>query len=81
MAAASLPVLLLLLSCACVSATADGCAACALVMQRLGAVRDTARLALEPARQAGTKAAAASTRSGTKRWLKDEHAVALHSAV
>eukprot|EP00966_Prymnesium_polylepis_P163989 3791741-Prymnesium_polylepis.1 len=50
-------------------------------MERLDAARDAARAALEPVRQAGDKAAAASTRPGTRRWLQGEHAVALHAAV
>lgn len=77
----SLLVAALLLLPGCVAADNKRCAACALVMQRLSDVRDEAQLALEPARQARDRAAKASEKVQTKRWLKGEHGVALHSAV
>jgi hypothetical protein len=63
------------------SAAADKrCQACALVMQRLPDVHNAAQVALEPARAARDRAAKASEKVQTRKWLKGEDGVALHSA-
>ena len=80
--------LTMLVSC-CILATAAGkpdmsCAACGLVVERLGSVLETAKGELELSKGTNEKRAASIDKvqkAQTKRWLKNEYGVALRAGV
>ena len=71
----------------CMLATAEpdmSCAACGLVVSRLGSVLETAKVELELSKETIDKRAASIDKvqkAQTKRWLKNEYSVALRAGV